>query len=144
MGIAENPTLFEGCISVLPTMSLDDDLHPGIKHIKEIQSKSGRSTSAQSCYYIHGMRYILMVEKTVRSAVTKVGWDKLDANALKGELNQLTDWEPLDGVVRISYSDTMRATPWQAVFKVEGGKLVPAGGVGGDGKFLRGPDFTPK
>ncbi|MDQ7783321.1 MAG: ABC transporter substrate-binding protein [Desulfomonilaceae bacterium] len=139
-----DPALFEGCVSVLHNISYDNETHPGVKLVKQYLKENNRSIKEQTNFYIIGWQYILMIHKVVQSAAAKVGWDKLDTAAIKAELNTLTNWEPLDGIVKVTYTEKKRSSPWLVVYKIEGGKLVPAGGLGGEGKFVEAPDMTPE
>lgn len=139
-----DPALFEGCISILHNISYDNDEHPGIKLVKQYLKENNRSIKEQTNFYILGWQYILMIHKAMTDAVSKVGWDKMNVQSVMNELNHFTDWQPLDGVVKITYTEKIRSTPWLVIYKAEGGKLVPAGGKGGDGNFVKSPDMTPK
>ncbi len=138
-----DPALFEGCVSVLHNVSYDNEDHPGIKKIKEYLKKNNRNVKQQTNFYIIGWQYILMINKVMKDAAAKVGWDKLDTAAIKEQMNSLTKWEPLDGVVRVTYTEKVRSSPWLKVFKISDGKLVPAGGKLGQGDFVKAPDMTP-
>lgn len=139
-----DPALFEGCISVLHNVSYDDETHEGVKLVKKYLKENNRSIKEQTNFYIIGWQYILMVHKAMKSAADKVGWDKVDTAAIKAELNNLSNWEPLSGIVKVSYTEKRRSSPWLLVYKIQSGKLVPAGGKGGDGKFVEAPDMTPE
>ncbi|MGA2463745.1 MAG: ABC transporter substrate-binding protein [Thermodesulfobacteriota bacterium] len=138
-----DPTLFEDCISAIPSASFDDLNHPGIKSILTYMKKNNRSIKEQTYYYIVGWEYILMVHKVISDAVDKVGWDKLNTATIKNELFNLTNWEPMNGVVKVSYTKNRPVPFWTVIYKIKDGKLVPPGGVGGHGKFAEGPDMTP-
>ncbi len=137
------PELFEDCVTVMQCVSYDDANHPGIKLVKEYMAKYNRDKKIEGIFYILGWQFALTVQKALSEAVTKVGWDNLNAEALKKEMNRLSDWTPLNGVVRVSYSEKIRSTPWVVIYKFQGGKVVPAGGIGGQGEFVKAPDMTP-
>ncbi len=139
-----DPALFEGCVSVLHNISYDDENHVGVKLVKQYLKENNRSIKEQTNFYIIGWQYVLMIHKVVKSAAAKVGWEKLNTAAIKAELNNLSNWEPLNGIVKVSYTEKKRSSPWLLVYKIQGGKLVPAGGKGGDGKFVEAPDMTPQ
>lgn len=138
-----DPTLFEDCITAIPSASFDDPNHPGIKNLLAYMKKNNRSIKEQTYFYIVGWQYVLMVHKVVSDAVDKVGWDKLTTGAIKNELFNLTNWEPMNGIVKISYTQKRPSSPWTVIYRIKDGKLVPAGGIGGEGKFVEGPDMTP-
>lgn len=139
-----DPDLFEGCISVLHCASYDNREHPGINKIHDYLEQNNRSVKEQTGFYILGWQYILMVHKTVSEAVAKVGWDNLNTDAIKAEMNKLTDWMPLDGVVKITYTDKIRQSHWLRIYKVQDGKLVPPGGKLGSAEFIKAPNLTPE
>jgi len=138
-----DPALFEGSISVMHMASYDDPTHPGIKRLLSYLKKNKRGIKEQTEFYELGWQYVLMIHKVVSEAVKKVGWDKLNTAAIKYELNHLTNWEPLDGVVKITYSDKCRHSHWLRIYKVRDGKLVPPGGKMGGAEFIEAPDLTP-
>jgi branched-chain amino acid transport system substrate-binding protein len=138
-----DPQLFEGCISVLHCASYDDQEHSGIKQIYGYLKKNNRGVKEQTGFYILGWQYVLMVHKVVGEAVARVGWDKLSTAAIKTEMNKLTDWAPLDGVVKVTYTDKIRQSPYLRIYKVQGGQLVPPGGKLGGNEFIKAPDLTP-
>ena len=138
-----DPELFEGCISVMHMASYDDPTHPGIKKLFSYLKKNNRSLKEQTEFYELGWQYILMIHKVVGAAVAKVGWENLTTSAIKNELNHLTNWMPLDGVVKVTYTDKRRASPWLRIYKIHDGKLVPPGGKLGGDEFVEAPDMTP-
>ena len=110
--------------------------------LKKYMKKYKRTVKEQSLFYIIGWEYALMVHNTVKAAVAKAGgWDKLTTAAIMKELNSLTDWEPLDGIAKVTYTDKIRTSPWMCLFKIEGKKLI---NIVGPGKFVKGPDLRPK
>jgi len=138
-----DPALFEGCISVLHVASYDNSDHPGIKKVLEYQKKNNRTIKEVSGFYMLGWEYILMIHKSVGQAVAKVGWENLTTSVIKNELNHFTNWMPLGGVVKVTYTDKRRASPWLRIYKIKGGKLVPPGGKLGGAEFVKAPNMTP-
>ncbi|OPX38765.1 MAG: hypothetical protein B1H11_04120 [Desulfobacteraceae bacterium 4484_190.1] len=138
-----DPELFEGCIVVMEMASYDNPTHPGIKKIFSSLKKNNRSIKEQTGHYVLGWQYILMIHKVVGQAVAKVGWENLTVSVIKNELNHLTNWMPLDGIVKVTYSNKRRATPWMRIYKVHDGKLVPPGGKFGGSEFVECSDLTP-
>jgi branched-chain amino acid transport system substrate-binding protein len=133
-----DPGLFEGCVTVMHCASFDDPSHPGIKKLLGYMDKNNRTVKDKTNFYLVSWQYALLVHKVTKDAVTKVGWDKLDVPAIKNELNRLTDFEPLNGLVKMTYTDKRRSSPWLTVFKVTGGKFIDVGGG-----FVRAPDLRP-
>jgi len=138
-----DPALFEGCICINSCASYDDANQTGIKKIMAYQKQNNRSIKEQTNFYIFGWQYILMIKKVIEDAVAKVGWDKLTTAEIRKELFSLTDWEPLDGVVRVTYTKKLPASPWMKIYKIKDGKLIPADGKLGGGEWVECPDMTP-
>jgi branched-chain amino acid transport system substrate-binding protein len=132
------PELFEGCITVMNQVSFDDEKHFGMKRILEYMSLYKRGIKEKTGPYVAGWQYALVVHKVVKDAVAKVGWDKLDLTAIKNEMSHITNWEPMNGVVRVTYTDKIRSNPWLTIFKITGGKFIDLGGG-----FIKAPDLRP-
>lgn len=137
------PPLFEGCVTVMQCASYDDEDHPGIQLVKSYMEKYGRKEKHEGIFYILGWQFALTAHKAISEVVANSGWDKLNVDTIKAQLNDLSDWAPLNGVVKVSYSKKIRSSPWVIIYKVSEGKIVPAGGVGGEGDFIKAPDMTP-
>jgi ABC-type branched-subunit amino acid transport system substrate-binding protein len=125
-----NPELFEGCIVVLHCESFDNTAHPGMKKLLSYMKENNRTEKEKTVVYLAVWHTALLFHKVMTDAVDKVGWDKLDTNALKNELNHLTNWEPLNGIVRLTYTDKSRLPLTGAIFKVQNGKFINAIGPG--------------
>ncbi|MEJ2717543.1 MAG: ABC transporter substrate-binding protein [Deltaproteobacteria bacterium] len=137
-----DPDLFQGCVSTINHVSYDADQLPSMKKLKKYMKKYKRTIKEQSLFYIIGWEYALMVHNTVKAAVAKAGgWDKLTTAAIMNELNSLTDWEPLDGIAKVTYTKKMRSSPWMCLFRIEGKKLI---NIVGPGKFVKAPDLRPE
>lgn len=133
------PQLFEGSIIGHPARSFADTWHPGIQSILKYFKKNKRAPKEAGVFYTVGWQYILTVRKVVMDAVAKVGWDKLNVDALKNEMNHLTDFTPLDGVSKITYTAKRRTTPWAFPCKISKGKIVHL--YDPKGMFSEAPDL---
>ncbi|OPX40437.1 MAG: hypothetical protein B1H11_00085 [Desulfobacteraceae bacterium 4484_190.1] len=138
-----DPSLFEDCVAVFHCESFDNTAHPGMKKIMHYLKINNRSIKEQTNFYIIGWQYILMVKKVIRDVVAEVGWDNMTTAKIKEKLFSLNDWQPLDGVVRVTYSKKLPASPWMKIYKIKGGKLIPADGKLGGGEWVKCPDMTP-
>jgi len=135
-----NPELFEGCIVVVHCQSYDDVNHPGMQKLLSYMRKNKRTEAEQTALAVSSWQNILLFHKVMTDAVNKVGWDKLDVQVLKNGLNQLTNWEPLNGIVRITYRDKQRFPLTAGVMRVQKGKFINAIGPG---VLVDLPDLTP-
>jgi len=135
-----DPELFEGCISVLHCLSFDNVDHPGIKKLLSYMKKYNRTENEKTALALTSWQVALMFHKVMTGAVDKVGWDKLDVNVLKNEMNHLTNWEPLGGIVRVTYTDKSRFPLTGAIMKIQNGKFI---NVKGPGVLVDLPDLTP-
>jgi hypothetical protein len=102
--------------------------------------KNKRTEAEQTALAVSSWQNILLFHKIMTDAVNKVGWDKLDFQVLKKELNQLTNWEPLNGIVRVTYKEKQRFPLTGGIMKVQKGKFVNAMG---SGVLVDLPDLTP-
>lgn len=136
--IRMKPALFNGCITIQHTPSYNDRDNPAIKKILKYMKQNKRTVKEETNMYLTHWQYALLVHKVVGDAVAKVGWDKLDIDAIKEQLNHLTDWEPLGGLAKMTYTAKIRSSPWLTIHKAKDGELVDVGGG-----FVKAPDLTP-
>jgi len=141
MVAAMKPELFEGALIGNPARSFFDTEHSGMKKICEMMAKNNRSAKEKTVFYTLGVAYSLLVREVVGKAVARVGWDKVDVEAIKYELNQVTDFMPLDGITKLTYTDKRRTTPWILINTIKNGKLVYIGDP--KGTFYEVPDLRP-
>jgi len=134
-----NPKLFDGCIAVMHTASFDDPDNKGIQTLKKLMAENKRTEKEISNFYITGWEFVLVMHEALKNAVAKVGWDKLDTAAINVELQHM-DYAPLDGVVRVDYTEKRRTPSWLKVYKIENGKFLNAYPKG---DFVKAPDLTP-
>ena len=141
MLVAMKPKLFEGAVIGNPARSFFDKDHPGIKMLLEQMKKNNRSPKERTIFYSMGWQYTLLVRHVVQKAVARVGWNKLDTATLKYEMNRLTDFLPLQGIAKFSFTEKRRTPPWTMSNIVRGGKLVYLGDP--KGAFIPTPDLRP-
>jgi len=141
MVAAMKPELFEGSVIGNPARSFFDEQHSGIKKIDEILRKNNRSAKERTIFYTLGFTYSLLVREVVGKAAARVGWDKVDMEAIKYELNRVTDFMPMDGIMRITLTDKRRTPPWILANTIKNGKLVYIGDP--KGTFFECPDLRP-
>jgi branched-chain amino acid transport system substrate-binding protein len=135
-----DPGLFEGCVTILPHVSYDEMTHPGIQTILGYMKKYNRKIDEKSMHYVLSWQNVLLAHKSVKDAVAKVGWDKLNVAAITNVLNHLSNYEPLNGVIRTSYTEKRRTPSWVTINRMEGGKIVSLSpGYG----FIEVPDLRP-
>jgi len=135
-----NPDIFEGCVTVVNQVSYDDTSHSGMKRLLGYMKKNNRGVNEQTICYGFGWQFTLIMHKVVKDAVAKVGWDKLNISTIQYQMNRLTDFQVLDGVYRMTYTDKVYTTPWAAAHKIQGGKMININPGGG---FIKAPDLRP-
>jgi len=141
MVAAMKPELFEGAIIGNPSRSFFDEEHPGMKKIVEVMTKNNRSAKEKTVFYTLGFTYSLLVREVVGKAAARVGWDKVDVESIKYEMNRVTDFMPMDGVMKITLTDKRRTPPWVMANTIKNGKLVYIGDP--KGTFYEVPDLRP-
>ena len=139
--IRVKPELFEGAIYGTAMRSFHEKNHPGINKIKEYMKKNGRSSKEEVMFYTLGWEYALIVHKVVSDAVKKVGWSNLNTEILKKEMSGLTDFMPLDGIVKTTYTPKRRTTTWGLPCEVVNGQIQYL--LDPKGVFIDLPDLRP-
>lgn len=82
----------------------------------------------------------LTVHQAFTHAVAKVGWAGLNFDAIKYEMDHMTEFQPLGGIMKLTYTDKIKSTPWAMVFKVQRGEMI---NTNPDRDYIRVPNLMP-
>ena len=119
------PQLLEGAIVVAPWVNWDDPQSEGVKAIKQIFDKNGRTESDRDQCYLHAWSFVTIAHKVISKAVDEVGWGKVDGTVLKDQLCKLNNFRFMEGFPVISYTKERPSPLAMRVYQIRGGKMVP-------------------
>ena len=134
-----DPELMEGSVGMHSCWPLNDRGHPGIKLLLRYMEKNKRTKMEQRTPYIYGWTMPQIMHKVVKDAVAKVGWSKLNLDAIKYEMNHL-DFEPQNGLMKLAFTEKRPENRWCYVHKIQDGKAVVVSPGGG---YVNPPDLMP-
>lgn len=85
----------EGMYCVIDTASWEETDVEGIQFLREWNAEWHPEVTFRSPQYILSFVDVLTVSEAIRRAIDKVGYSKLDGDAIKEELEGMTDWDPM-------------------------------------------------
>jgi len=132
-----DPPLFEGDLNALHVKSFDEVDDPSIKTVMKYFNENKRTQKDKSLFYLIAWQMALLEHKILNEVVKEHGWDGLNAANIKKAINKLHDYEPLNGITKMTFSDKRPMPSVIRVYKVTSGKLLPLTG------FLEVPDLAP-
>jgi branched-chain amino acid transport system substrate-binding protein len=116
-----DPSLAVGLISPFPYLWWNNADHPGIQYAGELFAANGRPAGAQNVGYLLLIAGVDLAVKAIERAIDEVGFDALDGEAIYNALTTMGPMEALDGVVRVDYSDGIRAPRESQLRQIQGG-----------------------
>ncbi|MCA9933000.1 MAG: ABC transporter substrate-binding protein [Ardenticatenaceae bacterium] len=116
-----DPALAAGLISPFPYLWWNDADHPGIQYAQSLFTANERTAGAQNVGYLLLVAGVDLAVKAIEQAIDTVGFDNLTGEAIYDALTTMGPVEPLDGVVRMDYSDGVRAPRFSQLRQIQGG-----------------------
>ena len=128
--------LVEGAVSIIPYASWDEVTNRGVGKMAEYFTKNKRKKSYRTVMYHIVWATALAAVEAIERAVDEVGWERLDGEAIKNQLEKMKDYSPLD-IAYFTYSPTKRSPSKAKVMRIKGGKIIPITG------WRECPDLRP-
>jgi branched-chain amino acid transport system substrate-binding protein len=106
-----------------------------IPYIKLINQRCAAAKADQSSNWMMTLGFFLMATDLYNGAIKEVGWDKLDAAALKRQIEKLNKYDP--GFSYITLTAKKHESTWVRMEQVKNGIIVPMG------DFEMAPNLAP-
>ncbi|MCA9971703.1 MAG: ABC transporter substrate-binding protein [Anaerolineales bacterium] len=116
-----DPSLAVGLISPFPYLWWNDTDHPGIQYAQSLFTANERTAGAQNVGYLLLIAGVDMAVQAIETAIDEVGFDNLNGEAIYNALTTMGPIDPLDGLVRVDYSDGIRAPRMSQIRQIQGG-----------------------
>jgi branched-chain amino acid transport system substrate-binding protein len=117
----QDPALAAGFIAPFPSLWWNDADHPGIQKIVEIFTANSRTPGEQNAGYLIINAGVDLAVSVIEMAIDEVGFDALNGEAIYNVLTAKGPFEPLDGVLRLDYSDGSRSPHVAQIRQIQGG-----------------------
>ena len=129
--------LMEGWVAAMPIASYKEKNLPGMKAVLESFDKHGGLAPKEAGVVVPlSWAVILTLREVVDRAVDKVGWENLDGEAVKNQLENLRDFTA-GGLVRYDFSPTKHTPGKTVIMQIKNGQLDPITG------WRECPDLRP-
>jgi branched-chain amino acid transport system substrate-binding protein len=116
-----DPALAVGFIAPFPYLWWNDADHPGVQYAESLFAANERPAGAHNVGYLLLIAGVDMAVQAIETAIDEVGFDNLSGEAIHNALTTMGPIEPLDGVVRVDYSDGVRAPRQSQLRQIQGG-----------------------
>lgn len=121
------PEAMEGAINVISTESWDNPKSHGIKVLERYFKAKNRKPAERAIGYILTWTYVLTAVESIKRAVKEEGWEKLDGEAVRAQLEKMKDFSPL-GLGYFTYTPRKHAPSKVYISQIKGGKIIPITG----------------
>lgn len=115
------PALAVGLISPFPYLWWNDADHPGIQYAGSLFAANGRPAGARNVGYMLLIAGVDIAVQAIEKAIDTVGFDNLTGEAIYDALTTMGPIEALEGVVRVDYSNGVRAPQVAQIRQIQGG-----------------------
>ncbi|MBU2552647.1 MAG: ABC transporter substrate-binding protein [Proteobacteria bacterium] len=137
--VAAPPGLMDGSYVVNFFRSFADTDNPMMKKVREYFDKNNRTAKDWGMGYFGAFWFIDVFHQAITRAVKKVGWDKLDGQAVKEAVETFRDYQPLDATM-YTYTATKHSPEKIYMGRVKGPYVLP---LGGGYQWRTCPDLRP-
>lgn len=119
-----DPALVEGMISPFPYLFWNDADHPGIEYAQTVFDANERTAGEHGVGYLLTLSGVDLAVAAIERAIDTVGFDALTGEAVYNALIELGAYEPLQGVMRVDFSNNSRSPHVAQLRQVQGGQFV--------------------
>ncbi|RMG93893.1 MAG: hypothetical protein D6706_14680 [Chloroflexi bacterium] len=116
-----DPALAVGLTAPFPYLWWTDADHPGIQYAEQIFAANERPAAEHGVGYLLTLAGVDIAVKAIELAIDNVGYDNLTGEAVHDALIQLGEYEPLQGVMRVDYSNDNRSPHQSQLRQIQGG-----------------------
>ncbi|MDY7030455.1 MAG: ABC transporter substrate-binding protein [Thermodesulfobacteriota bacterium] len=116
--------LLNGTTLIYTFKSWDDVDDPGIKILTKWFTEKKRKPTERTLVYQLAWANVLTLQKVISEAVDEVGWDKLDGNEVKRQMEKLQDFAPM-GLTYYSFNPKKHAPGKAYIAEIKDEKIIP-------------------
>ncbi len=116
-----DPSLAVGLISPFPYLWWTDTDNPGIQYADSLFTANERDAGARNVGYLLLIAGVDVAVQAIERAIDEVGFDNLTGEAVYNALTTMGPIDALDGVVRVDYSNGVRAPQQAQIRQIQGG-----------------------
>jgi branched-chain amino acid transport system substrate-binding protein len=116
-----DPAYGVGLISAFPYLWWTDVDNPGVQFAAEVFAENERTPAEQNVGYLLLIAGLDLAREAIKLAIDTVGFENLTGEAVHDALIALGAFEPLDGVLRVDYTDGSRSPHQSQIRQIQGG-----------------------
>lgn len=116
-----DPSYGVGLISAFPYLWWTDADNPGVQYAAQVFAENERTPAEQNVGYLLLVAGLDLARDAIKLAIDTVGYENLTGEAVHDALIALGAYEPLDGVLRVDYSDGSRSPHQAQIRQIQGG-----------------------
>ena len=116
-----DPAFGVGLITPFPYLWWTDVDNTGIQYAQQLFVANERSVAEHNVGYLLLVTGIDMAAEAIMHAIDTVGYENLNGAAVRDALEAMSPFEPLDGVMKIDFSDGTRAPNMSQIRMIQGG-----------------------
>ena len=131
-----NREVLEGAVAVHPFANWSETDNNGIQIMNKYFIKNKRRPTHRTIMYPLGWTGVLVFREAVERIVDKYGWEKVNGDGIKKEMERLDGFSPI-GLTTFSYTPDRYSPNVAKVFQCKGGKWRPLTGLS------KCPDLRP-
>jgi ABC-type branched-subunit amino acid transport system substrate-binding protein len=116
-----DPAYAVGLIAPFPYLWWNDADNPGIQAAMALFAANERQPTEQAVGYLLTAAGVDLAVTAIRQAILDVGFENLNGEAVHNALEALGPYEPLQGVMRVDFSDGNRSPHMAQIRQIQGG-----------------------
>lgn len=116
-----DPALAAGMYAPFPSLWWTDTDHPGIQQVTSIFEANERTAGERNAGYLIINGGVDLAVTAIKMAIDNVGYENLNGAAIHDVLTNQGPFEPLQGVLRLDYSDGSRSPHVAQIRQIQGG-----------------------
>ncbi len=110
-----------GLIAPFPYLWWTDTENSGVQYAQELFDANQREAGEHNVGYLLLVAAIDMASQAIIHAIDTGGYENLSGEAVHDALIELSPFEPLDGVIRVDFSDDSRSPHVSQIRMIQGG-----------------------
>jgi branched-chain amino acid transport system substrate-binding protein len=116
-----DPAFGVGLIAPFPYLWWTDTDNQGVQYAQQLFDANERQPGEHNVGYLLLVAAVDMIEQAIVLAIDNVGYENLNGEAVHNALIELSPFTPLDGVLRIDYSNGSRSPHTSQIRMIQGG-----------------------